>query len=324
MTAVVTGANGYIASRIIYDLLRLGYRVKGTVRDPNDQKNQFLKDMLPEYSQNLELVSIPNLLEDVGFNEAFEGCDYVIHAASPVTLVETTDPERDIILPAVNGVRFALQAALRHGAKKFVFISSLAAVCGTQRIKNPQHIWSEEDWNDEMARAYSKSKTLAEKTMWDFAKEHPEMDYISINPTVVLGPILDGKLFSTTANISNLLSGKYLEEGMPSFIAGIVDVRDVSEAVLRSLTDRDSIGKRYLLALKSNYHLLHIAQSIERSFPGEFEFNEKWKDGKAPTTMEYSINNTRVLQLLGHDLISFDQTVKDTVESFKKFNMINT
>jgi len=39
-----------------------------------------------------------------------------MYPLAPVTLVETTDPERAIILPAVNGVRFALQAALRHGA----------------------------------------------------------------------------------------------------------------------------------------------------------------------------------------------------------------
>jgi len=306
MTSVVTGANGYVASRIVYDLLKAGYKVRGTVRDPNDEsKVGFLKEMLPELSHQLELVSIPNLRENVGFIEAFEGCENVIHAASPVIIEDHFDPERDVILPAVNGVRFALEAALKNGVKKFVFISSLAAVCGFQRNIDKEHIWTEDDWNDLMVTPYTKSKTLAERFFWEFAKEHPEMDYISINPTLVLGPILDKKLFSSTRNLLRLLNGEYLKDGLSHSVSGIIDVRDVAEGVRKSLLDPNAVGKRFLFGLRGTYHLLHFAQSIERSFPGKYQLPDKFIKGETPITGENILNNSRGIELLGHDFIPF-------------------
>ena len=45
----VTGANGFIASHLIRDLLQAGYRVRGTVRDPsNVEKTAHLFAMAAE------------------------------------------------------------------------------------------------------------------------------------------------------------------------------------------------------------------------------------------------------------------------------------
>lgn len=57
----VTGASGFIASRLVADLLAAGYTVRGTVRNAADtEKYSFLTD-LPG-SENLSLVSA-NLLD---------------------------------------------------------------------------------------------------------------------------------------------------------------------------------------------------------------------------------------------------------------------
>lgn len=47
--------------------------------------------------------------------------------------------------------------------QRVVITSSMVAMCGDQRATNPDHVWCEEDWNDNPGVAYSKGKTLSER-----------------------------------------------------------------------------------------------------------------------------------------------------------------
>ena len=79
---LVTGATGFVATHIIEQLLRKGYFVRGTVRDAA-RVPSYLTD-LPG-SERLTLVAA-DLLEPGSFDAAVQGCDYVIHTASPYVL----------------------------------------------------------------------------------------------------------------------------------------------------------------------------------------------------------------------------------------------
>ena len=61
-----------------------------------------------------------------------EGCDYVLHIASPFVIA---DPKReeDVIEPAVNGTLRALKAAAKAGVKKLVLTSSTVAMTGDKK-----------------------------------------------------------------------------------------------------------------------------------------------------------------------------------------------
>ncbi len=66
---------------------------------------------------------------------------------------------------------------------------------------NTKDSYDEEDWSDVNAcTTYEKSKTLAEKAAWDFHQSLPEgerFDLITINPTLILGPVLIEADFSS-------------------------------------------------------------------------------------------------------------------------------
>lgn len=47
--------------------------------------------------------------------------------------------------------------------QRVVITSTMATLCGDQRTANPDHVWTEEDWNDNPGSAYSKAKTLSER-----------------------------------------------------------------------------------------------------------------------------------------------------------------
>lgn len=53
---------------------------------------------------------------------------------------------------------------------------------------------------------YVLSKTLAEEAAWKFAKENG-IDMVTINPAMVIGPLLQPTLNTSAASIANLLNG---------------------------------------------------------------------------------------------------------------------
>jgi hypothetical protein len=100
-------------------------------------------------------------------------------------------------------------------------------MCGSQREKNPDHVWSEEDWNETPESHYSRSKTLAERKAWEYAKESG-LELVTIHPSYVLGPITLPREGSFSINGAvDLLNGKFKDVGIPTNIFGIADVRDV-------------------------------------------------------------------------------------------------
>ena len=109
-----------------------------------------------------------DLEKDDGWAEAVEGCDYVLHIASPFP---PADPkhEDELIVPARDGALRVLKAAREAGVKRVVMTSSFAAVgYGAKSSGRP---FDETDWTDPKTpgtSAYVKSKTIAERAAWDY------------------------------------------------------------------------------------------------------------------------------------------------------------
>ena len=194
---LVTGATGFIALHCIQQLLDKGYQVRGTLRSEN-RKNE-VKHAMQKHSsnqENLELV-ITDLLSDEGWDEAVEGCDYVLHVASPFVLIEP-DNEDDLIKPAVEGSLRVLKTCSGTDVKKVVLTSSFAAI----GYGHDKEIYDETDWSisnntSGTIGAYAKSKTNAEKASWDYVSglsDKDKFDFTVINPVAVTGPMLSETL----------------------------------------------------------------------------------------------------------------------------------
>ena len=72
------------AKNIIQQLLQNGYNVRGTVRSLKDHKTKYkqLYDLQNENTGKLELVEA-DLLSDDKWDDAINGCTYVMSVASP-------------------------------------------------------------------------------------------------------------------------------------------------------------------------------------------------------------------------------------------------
>eukprot|EP00252_Welwitschia_mirabilis_P020375 TRINITY_DN4991_c0_g1_i2.p1 TRINITY_DN4991_c0_g1~~TRINITY_DN4991_c0_g1_i2.p1 ORF type:complete len:210 (+),score=5.06 TRINITY_DN4991_c0_g1_i2:28-630(+) len=87
----VTGASGYVASALVKLLLRKGYSVHATVRDPENRSKVEHLLKLPGADAGLHLFKA-DLLEEGSFDAAVAGCEGVFHVASPL-IFHPTDPE---------------------------------------------------------------------------------------------------------------------------------------------------------------------------------------------------------------------------------------
>ena len=121
----VTGVSGYIGSEVVKQLLEKGYTVRGTVRSKsNTSKVQHLLTLSDALPGQLELFEA-DLLKDGDFDNVVRGADFVLHTASPF-FTETSDPQKDLVDPAVNGTTNVLNAAGKAGIKRVVVTSSVA------------------------------------------------------------------------------------------------------------------------------------------------------------------------------------------------------
>nr|UXX62034.1 dihydroflavonol-4-reductase [Paeonia suffruticosa] len=192
-TVCVTGAAGFIGSWLVMRLLEHGYVVRATVRDPeNMRKVKHLLD-LPKADTHLTLWKA-DLLVDGSFDEAIKGCTGVFHVATPMDF-ESKDPENEVIKPTIDGMLSIMRACAKaKTVRRVVFTSS----AGTINVEQHQRlVYDETCWSDmEFIQTkkmtgwmYFVSKILAEQAAWKFAKEN-SIDFISIIPTLVVGPFL--------------------------------------------------------------------------------------------------------------------------------------
>lgn len=237
---LVTGASGYIAGFIVQALVRHGWQVRGTIRNLARASEVRATLGLPD----LELVAC-DLMRDDGWAEAVAGCDHIQHIASPIPAGEPKDPN-DLIVPAREGALRALRFAHAAGVKRVVMTSSMAAIAYGHGDGHAP--FTEADWsnvNDRDAYAYIKSKTLAERAAREWmAANGAGMEYVSINPSAVLGPVLGADFSTSLEVVKKLLDGAL--PGLPRLGFGVVDVRDVADLHVRAMTEPGLDGERFI------------------------------------------------------------------------------
>ena len=266
-TVLVTGGTGFVGIHTILQLLQQGYTVKTTIRTLS--KTQSIVDALKEAGlDNLSELSFfeADLTSDQGWDEAVEGCDYVLHVASPFPLTEPEN-ENDLIIPARDGSLRVLQAARNAGVKRVVLTSSFAAIgYGTER---KGHIFDEKDWTNKNAviPAYIKSKTVAEEAAWGFIRNQGEgMELVVINPVGIFGPIIGGIYpASFEGVIKAILEGSIKEN--PPFTFGVVDVRDVADIHIEAMLLPQASGQRFLATSDEVMSFYDVAELIKKQRP---------------------------------------------------------
>ena len=192
-----------------------------------------------------------DLLDEGSYSEAMEGCQIVVHTASPF-LLETKDPQRDLIDPALKGTMNVLNSVNNTDTvTRVVITSSVAAIYGDaiDSLNVENRTLDETIWNTSSSLTnseYSYSKTLAEKKAWEMCKEQDRWNLITINPSFVLGPALNPHSNFQSKKVMLQMGDGDLKYGAPDITLGMVDVRDVAELHVLAMTSEKAPGNRFI------------------------------------------------------------------------------
>lgn len=240
---LVTGGSGYIAGVLIRQLLAAGWQVNTTVRDL--KREPALRQLLGVGASDQLRCFAADLMADAGWAEAAAGCSHMAHLASPLPVGVPRDAN-ELIVPARDGALRALKAARDAGVQRVVMTSSVAAIAYGHGPG--EHRLTESDWTRLQTPGippYIQSKTIAERAARDWvAREGGGLEFCTVNPSVVLGPVASADYSASVVIVQSLLRGKI--PALPNIGFGIVDVRDVAELHWRALTAPGMADERFI------------------------------------------------------------------------------
>lgn len=308
----VTGGSGYIGSWLVRLLLDRGYIVNATVKDLKDEKETKHLKSFEGAESRLRLFQI-DLLDYESIVAAVTGAAGVFHLASPCTVDEVHDPEKELLAPALEGTNNVLTAAKQLGIKRVVVTSSVSAIVPSPNwpadVPKSEDCWTDEEYCRQKELWYPLSKTLAEKAAWDFSKEKG-LDVVVVNPGTVMGPILPPTLNASMQMIFRLIQG--CTDIYENFFMGSVHVKDVALAHILVYENKSATGRHMCVEAISHYG--DFAAMVAELYP-EYKIPRLPKDTQ-PGLMRLQ-NASKKLIDLGLQFIPMEQIIRDSVESLK-------
>jgi dihydroflavonol-4-reductase len=227
-------------------LLNDGWGVRTTVRSLT--KTEAVRTSIGSIASKVSEIEFveADLNADGGWGEAVIGAKYVLHVASPVPV---TDPKSDdeLVRPARDGTLRVLKAARDAGAKRVVMTSSISAIIFGRGVREKP--FTEDDWTDETnhrdTSPYDRAKTIAERAAWAWlSKEGGGLELVTVNPGLVLGPVLGSDYSASIEAITKLLDGSI--PALPRFGFNVVDVRDIARLQVLAMTKPEAAGQRFI------------------------------------------------------------------------------
>jgi len=288
-TILVTGANGFIGSRVVRTLLLYGFKqVRCLVRRTNNSIS--LETMINDFNgKSVEMVK-GNLLSRDACKIAVEGVSVIYHLAAGV---EKTFP--GCFLNSVVATRNLLDASINEQTlKRFVNISSLA-VYSNEKIRRGGLMDETCEVDTKLVErfdpyAYGKSKQ--DELVLEYARTKG-LPYVLVRPGVTFGPgkaRIPGRVGIDTFGVflhlglNNKIPLTYVDNCAEAIV--LAGLRRSIEGEVINIVDDDLPKSREFLRLYKKQ--VHRFISIPIPYPAFYLFSylwekySKWSEGQLP------------------------------------------
>jgi dihydroflavonol-4-reductase len=244
------------------------------VRNPHKPKGMEHLHALADAHPGRLTLHKADLLDEGSFDDAMQGCQLVVHTASPFTIGKVRDPHEQFVRPALEGTRNVLNGVNRtDSVKRVVLTSSCAAIYGDNVDMQGKDCFVDTDWNTTSSldhQPYSYSKTVADREAWRIQSEQDRWDLVTVNPSLVLGPSLTTATESGSMATMRHFTDMSMAFGAPALQFGVVDVRDAARTHIAAGFTPAAHG-RYI-ASSEIMSMLDIAKVLRAEFGRRFSF----------------------------------------------------
>ncbi|KAL9077958.1 MAG: hypothetical protein Q9157_003112 [Trypethelium eluteriae] len=287
---LLTGANGFIGTHILSELLSHGLSVRAVVRSRS--KATALASTFPTAADtpSLDFAIIPDITAPHAFDTALQSpqhpFDTVIHTASPF-LLRAVNNNREFLDPAIQGTTRILEGVrdvASSSVKRVLITSSFAAVADLANAASiGAKVHTGADWNpvtweqalDEANRgvAYQASKKFAEEAAWKFMREEKVgFDLVTFCPPMVYGPLQHEvkslkDLNESNGRIYNLfMRSKEDADLPPNGVYLYTDPRDLAFAHVQAALIPEAGNKRFIISA-GQISSQEISDILRKNFP---------------------------------------------------------
>lgn len=244
---LVTGGTGFLGAYIIKNLVEKGHAVRAIRRS-----SPLPFYIAPDILEKVEWVE-GDVLDVVSLYDAMEGVDSLIHSAAIVSFSKSN--RRRMYDVNIGGTANVVNAAIEQGVKRFIHVSSVAAL---GRSVNAEVVSEQKKWeNSPNNTHYAISKHHAEIHAWRGLAEG--LEGAIINPSTILG---FGNWHQSSCAI---FKNAYREfSWYTRGINGFVGIEDVSEAVVQLLFS--GINQKNFIVSSENWNFKQLFDTIADNF----------------------------------------------------------
>jgi nucleoside-diphosphate-sugar epimerase len=241
--ALVTGASGFIGRALVHRLIADGVTVRATSRHER-----------PAGIAPVEWRTLSDADPQAQWHEAVSGCGIVIHLAALAHQIGRAAEGRSAEFRRVNAqlTMNVARAAVAAGAKRVVFVSSIAAMCSQS-----------EDRVDERRRCepqddYGRSKLEAERAL-ESELSGSVVDWCILRPPLIYGPGNPGnmaRLLRLTGSALPLPLGAIHNQRSFMFIGNLID------AILRVVAHPGDIRATYIVGDDTHFSTPQLVSAL--------------------------------------------------------------
>ena len=321
-TLCVVGASGLVGSSIVKEALSRGYKVNGTLRNPDDLKKiTFLQKL--KNAQNLTIFS-SNMSDKKSLMLPIERSDAVfICCLIPTYKGFDGTPARDlnykrgyneIINPTLIGCLNILEVVRISGIKKVIICSSTSSTnpFPSVSIKNEDDHWSDESIQCKEKKYTSAAKTVMEKAAIKFCEENLIRLSI-ILPTGLYGQAImpEHMNHSPFSWLNELIKGgEGRHKKIPNDSTSMIHLADLANLFLAAYENPEASGRYY--GVYKSLHWQDIYSECQKILPDMVMPEPLSEKLIQPTQFDFTRRDS-----LGVKIRDFPTLLKQTIDWIK-------
>lgn len=279
MKLLVTGADGFIGSHLVEELVKRGYQVKAFVYYNSFNTWGWLDTLPTEIMKNVEVFQ-GDIRDPNGVEEAVKGVDAVFHLAALIAIPFSYHSPDTYVDTNIKGTLNVLQAARKHNIGR-VIVTSTSEVYGTAQYvpideKHPfqgQSPYSATKIGaDRLAESFYRSFGLPVTIVRPFNTYGPRQSARAVIPTIIT-QLLAGKTEIKLGSLTPTRDFNYVKDTVNGFISIYESDKTVGEEINIATQKEISIGQLAEELIRQINPEAHIICDEERLRPEKSEVN---------------------------------------------------